>query len=203
MAAIVEPVIEDLGFNLVRVKVSGDERLHRADHGRAAGRHHVGERLRHGQPGDLAGARPRGSRSPQAYHLEISSPGIDRPLVRASDFERWTGYEAKIEMAVPLEGRKRFRGFIRGVEDGDAVIELPDVKEGLEPIARLPLTDLGEAHLVLTDDLIRESCGAAPRRRTTMRTTTSDQRRACAPTARPDDDNRRRSNFDGCQRQQA
>ena len=76
---------------------------------------------------------------PQAYHLEISSPGIDRPLVRASDFERWAGYEAKVEMAVPLDGRKRFRGFIRGVEDGRAVIDLPDVKEGREPIARLPL----------------------------------------------------------------
>ena len=99
-----------------------------------------------------------------AYHLEISSPGIDRPLVRASDFERWTGYDAKIEMAVPVEGRKRFRGFLRGVEDGMLVIELPDVKEGLEPIARVPLTDLGEAHLVLTDDLIRESLrrGTAP-----------------------------------------
>jgi ribosome maturation factor RimP len=53
-----------------------------------------------------------------AYYLEISSPGIDRPLVRESDFVRWTGYDTKIEMAVPLEGRKRFRGFLRGVENG-------------------------------------------------------------------------------------
>jgi ribosome maturation factor RimP len=84
--------------------------------------------------------------------------------VRISDFERWTGYDAKIEMAVLVAGRKRFRGFLRGVEDGMLVIELPDVKEGLEPIARVPLTDLGEAHLVLTDDLIRESLrrGTAP-----------------------------------------
>ena len=163
VAAVVEPAIEDLGFNLVRVKISAEN----------------------GCTVQIMAERPDGTMSvndcatvsraispvldledpvPQAYHLEISSPGIDRPLVRASDFERWAGYEAKVEMAVPLDGRKRFRGFIRGVEDGHAVIDLPDVKEGLDPIARLPLTDLAEAHLVLTDDLIRESLrrGSAP-----------------------------------------
>jgi ribosome maturation factor RimP len=163
VAAVVEPAIEDLGFNLVRVKISAEN----------------------GCTVQIMAERPDGTMSvndcaavsraispvldledpvPQAYHLEISSPGIDRPLVRASDFERWTGHEAKIEMAVPLDGRKRFRGFIRGVENGQAIIELPDVKEGLEPIARLPLSDLATAHLVLTDDLIRESLrrGSAP-----------------------------------------
>jgi ribosome maturation factor RimP len=163
VAAIVEPVIEDLGFNLVRVKVTATN----------------------GCTVQIMAERPDGTMSvsdcetvsralspvldledpvSQAYYLEISSPGIDRPLVRASDFERWSGYDAKIEMAVPLAGRKRFRGFIRGVENGAALIELPDVKEGEDPIARLPLTDLGEARLVLTDDLIRESLrrGTAP-----------------------------------------
>ena len=163
VAAIIEPVIEDLGFNLVRVKVTSTN----------------------GCTVQIMAERPDGTMSvadceavsraispvldledpiPQAYYLEVSSPGIDRPLVRASDFERWTGYDAKIEMAVPLAGRKRFRGFLRGVENGMLVVELPDVKEGLDPIARLPLTDLGEAHLVLTDDLIRESLrrGTAP-----------------------------------------
>jgi ribosome maturation factor RimP len=163
VAAIVEPVIEDLGFNLVRVRVTGTN----------------------GCTVQIMAERPDGTMSvadcetvsraispvldledpiPQAYYLEISSPGIDRPLVRVSDFERWIGYDAKIEMAVPLGGRKRFRGFLRGVENGKLVVELPDVKEGLEPIAHLPLTDLGEAHLVMTDDLIRESLrrGTAP-----------------------------------------
>jgi ribosome maturation factor RimP len=163
VAAVVEPVIEDLGFNLVRVKVTATN----------------------GCTVQIMAERPDGTMSvndcetvsraispvldledpvSQAYYLEISSPGIDRPLVRASDFERWSGYDAKIEMAVPLAGRKRFRGFIRGVENGAAIIELPDVKEGEDPIARLPLTDLGEARLVLTDDLIRESLrrGTAP-----------------------------------------
>ena len=93
------------------------------------------------------------------YYLEISSPGIDRPLVRACDFERWAGYEAKIELAVPLDGRKRFRGIIGAPNpDGRTVpIDLPDVKEGLPSRIDLPLRDLGDAYLVLTDELVRES----------------------------------------------
>lgn len=93
------------------------------------------------------------------YYLEISSPGIDRPLVRACDFERWAGYEAKIELAVPLDGRKRFRGIIGAPStDGKTVpIDLPDVKEGLPSRIDLPLRDLGDAYLVLTDELVRES----------------------------------------------
>jgi len=101
-----------------------------------------------------------------AYYLELSSPGIDRPLVRASDFERWAGYEAKVELARPMDGRKRFRGLI-GVPSADGLtvpIDLPDVKEGLPSRIDLPLADLGDAHLVLTDDLVRESLrrGSAP-----------------------------------------
>lgn len=94
-----------------------------------------------------------------AYNLEISSPGIDRPLVRVSDFARWAGYEAKVELARPLDGRKRFRGLI-GEPDAASLtvpIDLPDVKEGLPSRIVLPLADLAEAHLVLTDELIRES----------------------------------------------
>jgi ribosome maturation factor RimP len=163
VAAIVEPVVEDLGYDLVRVKVTSTN----------------------GCTVQIMAERPDGTMSvddcervsravspvldledpiAQAYYLEISSPGIDRPLVRASDFERWTGYEAKIEMAVPLAGRKRFRGYIRGLTDDAALIELPDVKEGEEPLVRLQLADLGDARLVLTDDLVRESLrrGAAP-----------------------------------------
>lgn len=95
----------------------------------------------------------------KAYYLEISSPGIDRPLVRASDFGRWAGYEAKIELAVPLDGRKRFRGIIGAPNpDGSTVpVDLPDVKEGLPSRIDLPLRDLGDAYLVLTDELVRES----------------------------------------------
>ncbi len=163
VTAIIEPVVEDLGFRIVRVKVTGTN----------------------GCTVQIMAERPDGTISvdeceaisraispvldleepiAQAYYLEVSSPGIDRPLVRASDFERWTGYDAKIEMAVPLEGRKRFRGFIRGVEGEAVLVELPDVKEADERLVRLPLSDLGEARLVLTDELVRESLrrGTAP-----------------------------------------
>jgi ribosome maturation factor RimP len=95
----------------------------------------------------------------KAYYLEVSSPGIDRPLVRAVDFARWAGYEAKIELSVPMEGRKRFRGII-GAPNPDGLtvpIDLPDVKEGLPSRIDLPLRDLGDAYLVLTDELVRES----------------------------------------------
>ncbi|MDH2313847.1 ribosome maturation factor RimP [Methylobacterium brachiatum] len=94
-----------------------------------------------------------------AYNLEISSPGIDRPLVRVSDFTRWAGYEAKVELSPPLDGRKRFRGILGApdVEKLTVPIDLPDVKEGLPSRVDLPLRDLAEAHLVLTDELIRES----------------------------------------------
>ncbi len=94
-----------------------------------------------------------------AYTLEVSSPGIDRPLVRVSDFARWAGYEAKVELSPPLDGRKRFRGIL-GVPDPETLtvpIDLPDVKEGLPSRIVLPLKNLAEAHLVLTDELIRES----------------------------------------------
>ncbi|MDB5512734.1 MAG: ribosome maturation factor RimP [Enterovirga sp.] len=156
VAQSVEPVLADLGFRLVRVKVSAQN----------------------GMTVQIMAERPDGTMSvedceavsravspvldledpvSEAYHLEVSSPGIDRPLVRPSDFNRWAGYEAKIELAVPLEGRKRFRGFIRGADETTATIELPDAADGQEVSARLALSDVGEARLVLSDDLIRES----------------------------------------------
>ena len=83
----------------------------------------------------------------------MSSPGLDRPLVRRTDFERAQGQVVKIEMAVPVEGRKRFRGTITEVTDDAVKIE----GEGSEPDAILVMTDMAEAKLVLTDKLIAES----------------------------------------------
>jgi ribosome maturation factor RimP len=163
VAQIVEPSLEGLGFRLVRVRVSGQN----------------------GCTVQIMAERPDGTMTVEdcetvsrtisplldvddpigrAYHLEISSPGIDRPLVRAGDFARWAGHEAKVELSVPLEGRKRFRGIIRAPEGEAVPIDLPDVKEGLPSSYALPLRDIGEAHLVLTDALIRESLrrGSAP-----------------------------------------
>jgi ribosome maturation factor RimP len=82
------------------------------------------------------------------YDLEVSSPGIDRPLVRADDYVRFAGFEAKVETEAAIEGRRRFRGRLRGVEDGSVVIECDG-----EPVA-LPVDDIRQASLVLTDELI-------------------------------------------------
>lgn len=153
VAAIVEPVIEDLGYRLVRTKISAAN----------------------GCTLQIMAERPDGTMTVEdcetisrtvspaldvedpinrAYHLEVSSPGIDRPLVRAGDFDRWAGHELKVDMAVMLEGRKRFRGTLLGTDNGTAKIRLPDVPAGDSDTVSLPLENIGEAKLVLTDDLI-------------------------------------------------
>jgi ribosome maturation factor RimP len=91
------------------------------------------------------------------YRLELSSPGIDRPLVRRSDFERYAGHEAKIEMALAQDGRKRFRGILTGVEAEAAKLRRKDAAEGEPADVLLPIAEMAEARLVLTDELIRES----------------------------------------------
>src|SRR3954447_20811978 len=91
------------------------------------------------------------------YRLELSSPGIDRPLVRRSDFERYAGHEAKIEMALAQDGRKRFRGILNGVEAEAAKLRRKDAAEGEPADVLLAIGDMVEARLVLTDELVRES----------------------------------------------
>jgi len=93
----------------------------------------------------------------RAYRLEISSPGIDRPLVRRSDFERYAGYLVKIEMAVAHDGRKRFRGIL-GTVDGERVrLHRDDIRQGEDADVALTMEDIADARLVLTDELIAES----------------------------------------------
>jgi ribosome maturation factor RimP len=91
------------------------------------------------------------------YRLEVSSPGIDRPLVRRSDFERHAGHEAKIEMKIAQDGRKRFRGILTGVEGEAAKLRRKDAADGEPADVVLPIADMAEARLVLTDELVRES----------------------------------------------
>ena len=156
VAAIAEPVLADLGYRLVRVRISADS----------------------GCTVQVMAERPDGSMlvedcetvsralSPvldvadpvdRAYRLEISSPGMDRPLVRRSDFERYAGHLLKIEMEVPVEGRKRFRGTLLGVEGDCARIRRDDAKTGEQPESLLRIEDMEEAKLVLTDALIAEA----------------------------------------------
>jgi ribosome maturation factor RimP len=91
-----------------------------------------------------------------AYRLEISSPGIDRPLVRRSDFDRYAGYIAQVEMQAPIDGRRRFRGELKGTEGECARIRRHDATNE-NPDILLPIDDMIEAKLVLTDTLISES----------------------------------------------
>lgn len=156
VAAIAEPVIETLGYRLVRVKVSASE----------------------GCTVQIMAERPDGSMmvedceivsralSPvldvadpieRAYRLEISSPGIDRPLVRKSDFDRYAGHLAKIEMEIPIDGRKRFRGHLAGTEGEAARIRRDDAGEGEEAEVLLPIEEMSEAKLVLTDELVTQA----------------------------------------------
>lgn len=88
------------------------------------------------------------------YELEVSSPGIDRPLTRLTDFARWAGHEAKVELLAPLEGRKRFRGLLLGLEGADVVIETQGDR------VSFPFKGIAEAKLVLTDKLIQEDLKA-------------------------------------------
>jgi len=86
------------------------------------------------------------------YFLEVSSPGIDRPLVRPGDFERWKGHEAKIELTRLFEGRKRYRGIVKGFKDGSVVVEINDAEDTTN--VEIPFNLLSSARLVLTDQLI-------------------------------------------------
>jgi len=156
VATIVEPVIEQLGYRLVRVRVSSAE----------------------GCTVQIMAERPDGTMSVEdceavsralspvldvadpierAYRLEISSPGIDRPLVRKSDFERYTGHLAKIETSMPIQGRKRFRGVLAGTEGETARIRRNDAAEGEETEIMIPIEEMSEAKLVLTDELVSEA----------------------------------------------
>jgi ribosome maturation factor RimP len=93
----------------------------------------------------------------RAYRLEISSPGMDRPLVRRSDFERHAGHQLKVEMAVARDGRRRFRGVLTGVEGEAARIRRDDASPGETTEVLLPIEEMAEAKLVLTEALIVEA----------------------------------------------
>ncbi len=88
------------------------------------------------------------------YLLEVSSPGIDRPLTRLKDFERFEGFEARVELDAPIEGQRRFKGRLLGVEGGDVLLDEAGVER------RLPFADVHKAKLVVTDDLLKAGAKA-------------------------------------------
>jgi ribosome maturation factor RimP len=155
VAAIAGPVLVGLGYRLVRVKISGTASLtvqimaERADGSMTIEDCEVSSRA-------LSPVFDVEDPIDREYRLELSSPGIDRPLVRRSDFVRYAGHEAKIEMEVPLGTQKRFRGIVLGVE-GDAARLRPRDAESEAAEVLLPIADMAEARLVLTDALVTES----------------------------------------------
>lgn len=94
------------------------------------------------------------------YHLEVSSPGIDRPMVRKSDFTRWLGHIVKCETSIMIDNRKRFRGKIAEADQDGFTLERDQVAYGEEPRIMIPFTALDEAKLILTDELIRDALKA-------------------------------------------
>ena len=156
VAAIVDPVLDGLGYRLVRVRVSGSDgctvqvMAERPDGTMTIEDCEVCSRA-------LSPVLDVADPVDRAYRLEMSSPGIDRPLVRQSDFNRYANNFVKIEMTVAVEGRKRFRGQLLGAEGSTARIRRDDVSAGETTDIMLPIEEMAEAKLILTDALIAES----------------------------------------------
>jgi ribosome maturation factor RimP len=154
VGAIAEPVIEQLGYRLVRVKVLAADgctvqiMAERPDGTMAVEDCESVSRA-------LSPVLDMADPIDKAYRLEISSPGIDRPLVRKSDFDRYAGHLVKIETEIPINGRKRFRGQLLGTEGEAARIRHDDAGEEAEVL--LPIDEMSEAKLVLTDELVTQA----------------------------------------------
>jgi ribosome maturation factor RimP len=152
VAAIVAPVLADLGFRLVRVKVSGLDgctvqvMAERPDGTMAIEECEAVSRA-------ISPVLDVADPIDRTYRLEVSSPGLDRPLVRRSDFERHIGQVVKVELAVALEGRRRYRGNLAGIDDAAARVRMEDGPQGPAEV-QLRFDDMIDARLVLTDDLI-------------------------------------------------
>lgn len=153
---IIEPAVEAAGFRLVRLRLMGG----------------------HTKTLQIMAERPDGTMNVEdcavlaralqdflerenpiegEFELEVSSPGIDRPLTRLTDFVRWSGHEARIELAAAIDGRKRFRGKLLGLEDNDVVIQTQEAR------IAVPFKQIAEAKLVLSDALIAEDLKARKR----------------------------------------
>ena len=154
---LVEPALNALGYDLVRVRLSGGEDLslqimaERADRAEmtvddcAAISRNVSSLLDAEDP------------IPEAYTLEVSSPGIDRPLVRLEDYDRFAGFDARVESQTPIVDRKRFTGVLRGTDGDDVLIDVDG------EIYEVPFHEIHRAKLILTDELIAASQNAHKR----------------------------------------
>ena len=155
-AAIIEPIVEDMGFRLVRVRLydNGGPTLQVMAE-RPDGSMTVGECEKLSKA--ISPVLDIEDPIPQAYSLEVSSPGIDRPLVRRSDFETWAGHKVKIETASMVNGRKRFKGHILKVEGDFVHVTRDDAPADSDREHAIPMSTIATARLVLTDELINEA----------------------------------------------
>jgi ribosome maturation factor RimP len=158
LLAMMEPTAQGLGLDIVRVRLTGArDPVLQVMAERPDGTMSVDDcaRLSRRLSAMLDEADPIRDR----YALEVSSPGVDRPLTRLKDFSNWAGYEARVELEIPVEGRKRFHGWIDGVDGEGVRLRLKDGGE-----AMLPLAAMAKARLVLTDELLAEAVrrGQAP-----------------------------------------
>ena len=159
VAAIIEPVIVGMGFRLVRARLmnqNGSTLQVMAERDDGTMTVQDCEALSQAISPVLDVDDP----IDKAYHLEVSSPGIDRPMVRKSDFSRWQGNLVKCETSILVDNRKRFRGKIVDVDADGFTIERDQVAYGEEPRVVIPFSTLAEAKLILTDDLIRDALRA-------------------------------------------
>lgn len=156
IGSIIEPVLNTLGFRLVRVRLTG----------------------MNGGTLQIMTERNDGTMTVEdcelvsrtvspvldvedpisgKYHLEVSSPGIDRPLVRKSDFANWSGHLARIETSQQHDGRKKFRGRLVATDEQGITVEAEQLTYGSEPVVHIPFEIISDARLILTDDLIRDA----------------------------------------------
>lgn len=163
VASLIEPVLDEMGYRLVRIRMTGTDGATlqiMADRADRAVTIEDCELISRSISPLLDVEDPL----PDAYHLEVSTPGIDRPLVRPSDFERWAGHEAKVEMAEMIGEQKRFRGELEGFEDGEVRLFYDRPDTGERVLIGLPFDRISQAKLVLTDALIAaaQNDGSAP-----------------------------------------
>ncbi|ODT06021.1 MAG: ribosome maturation factor RimP [Mesorhizobium sp. SCN 65-20] len=156
IALIIQPVLRAIGFRLVRVRLTGQNGLTLQI---MAEREDGTMTVEDCEEVSRAVSPALDVEDPieKAYHLEVSSPGIDRPLVRKSDFTNWIGHLVKMETSVLVTDRKRFRGKITEVDDEGILVQRDQAAYGEEPTVRVPFEAMAEARLILTDDLIRDA----------------------------------------------
>ncbi len=157
IAQLAEPVLEDIGFRLVRVRFLGKGNSQvQIMAERADGTLTIDDCVTISRA--LSPVMDVEDPISSKYNLEISSPGIDRPLVRPQDFERWSGYEAKIEMRDPIADRRRFKGKLEGFLDGEVRIFVKSQDGSAEDILiGLPFNQISDAKLTMTDELFEKS----------------------------------------------